>query len=148
MVFLLQAHHSTAVCKITVVEPLFQNQTLFSSGQTSELGFFTPNQSSNQYVGIWYKNASPSKIIWVASRYTLLAYLDHSAKLTIGRDGNLRLVDEQQKLVWSTNVSVQSNYTTAMLSDVGNFVLQDGNSIEIWASFDNQLILDKTTTNT
>jgi len=45
-------------------------------------------------------------------------------------------VDEQHKVVWSTNVSVQSDHTTAMLSDVVNFVLQDGNSIEIWASFD------------
>ncbi|KAK2632389.1 hypothetical protein EUGRSUZ_L01618 [Eucalyptus grandis] len=111
-------------------KPLFQNQTLVSSGQIFELGFFTPNGSENQYVGIWYKNLTPSKTVWVANRDSPLTSADRSAKLTIGSDGNLKLVDGQQNIVWSTNVSVQSNNTAAMLSDGGKFVLQDRNSTE------------------
>ncbi|KAF8038670.1 hypothetical protein BT93_B1263 [Corymbia citriodora subsp. variegata] len=127
---------SGAVHNITLSEPLFQNLTLVSSGQIFELGFFTPNGSENQYVGIWYKNLTPSRIVWVANRDSPLASADRSAKLTIGSDGNLKLVDGQQNIVWSTNVSVQSNYTVAMLSDGGNFVVKDKNSTEVWASFD------------
>ncbi|KAI6684440.1 hypothetical protein NL676_030353, partial [Syzygium grande] len=136
--FLLPARHiaSGAVHNITASEPLFQNQTLVSSGQIFELGFFTPDGSKNQYVGLWYKNLTPSKIVWVANRDSPLASADRSAKLSIGSDGNLKLVDGQQSIVWSTNVSVQSNYTAAMLSDGGNFVLLDRNSIVIWGSFD------------
>ncbi|KAK3441368.1 hypothetical protein EUGRSUZ_B01365 [Eucalyptus grandis] len=136
--FLLPARHiaSGGVHNITTSEPLFQNQTLVSSGQIFELGFFTPNGSENQYVGIWYKNLTPSKTVWVANRDSPLTSADRSAKLTIGSDGNLKLVDGQQNIVWSTNVSVQSNNTAAMLSDGGKFVLQDRNSTEVWASFD------------
>ncbi|KAL3749842.1 hypothetical protein ACJRO7_010896 [Eucalyptus globulus] len=136
--FLLPARHiaSGAVHNITTSEPLFQNQTLVSSGQIFELGFFTPNRSENQYVGIWYKNLTPSKNVWVANRDSPLTSADRSAKLAIGSDGNLKLVDGQQNIVWSTNVSVQSNNTAAMLSDGGKFVLQDRNSTEVWASFD------------
>ncbi|KAK3441366.1 hypothetical protein EUGRSUZ_B01368 [Eucalyptus grandis] len=130
--FLLPARHiaSGAVHNITTSEPLFQNQTLVSSGQIFELGFFRPNGSENQYVGIWYKNLTPSKTVWVANRDSPLTSADRSAKLTIGSDGNLKLVDGQQNIVWSTNVSVQSNNTAAMLSDGGKFVLQDRNSTE------------------
>ncbi|KAF7849840.1 LOW QUALITY PROTEIN: hypothetical protein BT93_L0228 [Corymbia citriodora subsp. variegata] len=127
---------SGAVHNITPSEPLCQNQTLVSSGQIFELGFFTSNGSENQYVGRWYKNLTPSRIVWVANRDSPLASADQSAKLTIGSDGNLKLVDGQQNIVWSTNVSVKSNYTAAMLSDGGNFVLKDKNSTEVWASFD------------
>ncbi|KAF8030037.1 hypothetical protein BT93_E2457 [Corymbia citriodora subsp. variegata] len=98
------------VSNITTSEPLFPNQTLVSSGQISELGFFTPYGSENQYVGIWYKNFTPSKIVW--------------------------LVDGQQNIVWSTNAFGWSNYTLAVLLDSGNFVLQDANNNEIWGNFD------------
>ncbi|XP_030461331.2 G-type lectin S-receptor-like serine/threonine-protein kinase At1g61370 isoform X2 [Syzygium oleosum] len=136
--FLLQASHtaSSAVYNVTTSEPLFTNQSLVSSGQIFELGFFTPNGSENQYVGIWYKNLTPSKIVWVANRDVPLMYADRSAKLTIGSDGNLKLMDVQQNIVWSTNVSGQSNNTSAALLDSGNFVLQDANYTVIWGSFE------------
>ncbi|KAF8013776.1 hypothetical protein BT93_I1588 [Corymbia citriodora subsp. variegata] len=123
------------VYNITTSEQLFPNKTLVSSGKIFELGFFTPNGSENQYVGIWYKNFTPSKIVWVANRNLPLVYTDRSAKLTIGSDGNLKLVDGQQNIVWSTNASGRSNDTSAALLDSGNFVLQDANYSEIWGSF-------------
>ncbi|KAF8030034.1 hypothetical protein BT93_E2454 [Corymbia citriodora subsp. variegata] len=124
------------VYNITTLEPLFPNQTLVSSGQIFELGFFKPNGSENHFVGIWYKNFTPSKIVWVANRNLPLMYRDWSAKLTIGGDGNLKLMDGRGNIVWSTNASGQSNYTSAALLDSGNFVLQDANYSEIWGSFD------------
>ncbi|KAL3726426.1 hypothetical protein ACJRO7_031339 [Eucalyptus globulus] len=136
ILFLLQALQSRAVFNITASEPLLQNQTLLSNSQIFELGFFTPNGSQNQYVGIWFKNMTPSKVVWVANRDQPLANTDRSASLMIGSDGNLKLLNGQQSLIWSTNVTVHSNYSVATLSDYGNFVLQDGNSNEIWGSFD------------
>ncbi|KAL3740273.1 hypothetical protein ACJRO7_021537 [Eucalyptus globulus] len=135
---LLQASHraSGVAYNITPSEPLFPNQTLVSSGNIFELGFFTPRGSENQYVGIWYKNLTPSKILWVANRERPLVYTDWSAKLTIDSDGNLKLMDGQENIVWSTNVSSPSSYTSAALLDSGNFVLQDGNYSEIWGSFE------------
>lgn len=79
---------------------------------------------------------TPSKVVWVANRDQPLAGTDRSASLTIGSDGNLKLLDGRQSLVWSTNVTVNSNYSVATLSDYGNFVLQDRNSNELWGSFD------------
>ncbi|KAF8030036.1 hypothetical protein BT93_E2456 [Corymbia citriodora subsp. variegata] len=136
ILFLLQALQGKAVFNITASEPLLQNQTLLSNSQIFELGFFTPNGSQNQYVGIWFKNMTPSKVVWVANRDQPLANTDRSASLTIGTDGNLKLLDGQQSLVWSTSITVHSNYSVATLLDYGNFVLQDRNLNEIWGSFD------------
>ncbi|KAF7849903.1 hypothetical protein BT93_L0145 [Corymbia citriodora subsp. variegata] len=136
ILFLLQALQGRAVFNITASEPLLQNQTLLSYSQIFELGFFTPNGSQNQYVGIWFKNMTPSKVVWVANRDQPLANTDQSASLTIGTDGNLKLLDGRQSLVWSTSVMVHSNYSVATLSDYGIFVLQDRNLNEIWGSFD------------
>ncbi|KAL3740271.1 hypothetical protein ACJRO7_021535 [Eucalyptus globulus] len=135
---LLQASHraSGVAYNITPSEPLFPNQTLVSSGNIFELGFFTLSGSENRYIGIWYKNLTPSKIVWVANRERPLVYTDQSAKLTIGSDGNLKLMDGQEYIVWSTNVSSRSNHILAVLLDSGNFVLQDGNYGEIWGSFE------------
>ncbi|KAL5548098.1 hypothetical protein UlMin_003329 [Ulmus minor] len=43
--------------------------TLVSSGEVFELGFFSPGNSKNRYIGIWHKNA-PNSVVWVANRYT------------------------------------------------------------------------------
>ncbi|KAF8034837.1 LOW QUALITY PROTEIN: hypothetical protein BT93_C0995 [Corymbia citriodora subsp. variegata] len=118
------------------IKAALSRPTLVSTSQIFELGFFTPNGSENQYVGIWYKNLMPSKIVWVANRYVPLMYTDGSAKLAIGSDGNLKLMDGQQNIVWSTNVSGLSNFMSATLLDNGNFVLQDANYTEIWGSFE------------
>ncbi|KAK4770759.1 hypothetical protein SAY87_031291 [Trapa incisa] len=124
-----------AVSSVSSSEQLFLNQTLVSPSQIFELGFFTPNGSNNRYVGMWYKNLTPSKYIWVANRAQPLDYRDHLVSLTIGGDGNLRLLDGAQKAVWSTNVSMGSNRSTAVLQDTGNLVLMNSGNI-VWQSFD------------
>ncbi|XP_048132049.1 G-type lectin S-receptor-like serine/threonine-protein kinase At1g61370 [Rhodamnia argentea] len=133
---LFQAIQSSAIYIITASRPLVQNQTLVSPSQIFELGFFRPNGSGKQYVGIWYKNMTPSKVVWVANRDKPIGDTDQSATLIVGGDGNLKLLDGQQNTVWSTNVMAKPKYSAAVLSDFGNLVLQDGSANEMWQSFD------------
>ncbi|PKI61539.1 hypothetical protein CRG98_018035 [Punica granatum] len=128
---------SVALYSVSSSEPLFPNQTLVSSSLNFELGFFSPNGSNNRYVGMWYKNFIPSKVVWVANRDRPLPFKDQLVSLTIGSDGNLRLLDGARNVVWSTNVSMKSKGSTAALLDTGNLVLRDGDSGNIiWESFD------------
>ncbi|KAF8030657.1 hypothetical protein BT93_E2946 [Corymbia citriodora subsp. variegata] len=131
-----KALQSSSIYNITASSPLVQNQTLVSSNHVFELGFFTPNGSAKQYVGIWYTYMTPSRVVWVANRDKPLETTDESASLIIGEDGNLKLLDRQQNTLWSTNVMAKSNYSAALLSDFGNFVLQDRNMNIMWESFD------------
>lgn len=103
---------------LNALQPLAQGQTLVSPGHIFELGFFTPNNYANKYVGLWHKNISPRKIVWVANREKPLAVADTLASLRIGNNGNLELVDGKLSSVWSTNISVSSNSSIALLLDV------------------------------
>ncbi|CAL5411077.1 unnamed protein product [Camellia sinensis] len=82
------------------------------------------------YVGIWQKNIRihDRKVVWVANRenpLTVTATNSASSSLTIGKDGNLTLLDGMNNSVWFTNVSVHSNNSIAVLSDRGNLTLKD-----------------------
>nr|GFC59467.1 G-type lectin S-receptor-like serine/threonine-protein kinase At1g61550 [Tanacetum cinerariifolium] len=54
---------------------------------------FSPDNSAKQYLGIWFKNITIRKIIWVANRESPLSISDTSSSLTIVDDGNLRILD-------------------------------------------------------
>ncbi|XP_060668830.1 G-type lectin S-receptor-like serine/threonine-protein kinase At1g61370 [Ziziphus jujuba] len=138
LIHLFPAYHCYAIYNITFSQPLSQGQTLVSPSQIFELGFFTPNNSTNQYIGIWYKENSPRKrVVWVANRENPLAVTDSSANLTISSNGNLNLVDGKGKSVWSTDIVPGSNGSVAVLFDNGSFVLTDGVSGQfLWQSFD------------
>ncbi|KAK3025356.1 hypothetical protein RJ639_043865 [Escallonia herrerae] len=73
---------------ISFNETLTDGRTLVSSGQSFELGFFSPSGSrSNRYLGIWYKNF-PDTPVWVANRESPVS---HSfGVLTLSTDGVLR----------------------------------------------------------
>ncbi|KAL3519608.1 hypothetical protein ACH5RR_017757 [Cinchona calisaya] len=61
---------------------------------------------------------------------------DLDSSLIISTDGNLKLIDGKQNTVWSTNASVQSNSTIALLTDNGDFKLKDnGSGVTLWESF-------------
>ncbi|GLT66188.1 hypothetical protein SLA2020_385700 [Shorea laevis] len=128
-------HCYAAISNITSSNPLSQNEILISPAQVFELGFFHPDNSTNQYVGTWYKNIAPRTVVWVANREKPV--IDSMASLKIGSDGNMKLVDGNEVILWSNNVYVQSNGSVAVLSDNGNFVLQDGLSgQQLWQSFE------------
>ncbi|XP_058782681.1 G-type lectin S-receptor-like serine/threonine-protein kinase At4g27290 isoform X2 [Vicia villosa] len=133
---------STAIDTITQFQSLDDGNTLVSSDGTFELGFFRPGSSTNRYVGIWYKNISNRRIVWVANRDNPIKDDNsNSTMLTINKEGNLVLLTNNNKtLVWSTNITTQSLSSTsshvAQLLDNGNFVIKDNNKKFLWQGFD------------
>ncbi|KAL3820640.1 hypothetical protein ACJIZ3_006545 [Penstemon smallii] len=123
---------------ITPTQFLTGNQTLISAGEEFELGFFTPGISNNYYIGIWYKKIESQTVVWVANRDSPLK--NSSAILKINSDdGNLVLINDSGKSIWSSNYSRAKN-TVAELLDNGNFVLRLENDKNpenyLWQSFD------------
>ncbi|EFH62798.1 hypothetical protein ARALYDRAFT_893368 [Arabidopsis lyrata subsp. lyrata] len=119
---------------ITTDTPLSVGQTLSSSNGVYELGFFIPNNSQNQYVGIWFKGIIPLVVVWVANREKPVR--DSTANLAISSNGSLLLFNGKHGVVWSTGETLASNGSRAELSDTGNLIVIDkvlGRTL--WESF-------------
>ncbi|XP_022635481.1 G-type lectin S-receptor-like serine/threonine-protein kinase At1g11300 [Vigna radiata var. radiata] len=117
---------------ITSSQSIKDSETLSSKDGNFTFGFFTPPNSSDRYVGIWWK--SQSTVLWVANRNQSLN--DSSGVVTFSEDGNLVVLNGQNQVIWSTSVSNISTDTTAQLSDEGKLKLTEtttGNSL--WDSF-------------
>ena len=121
---------------ITPTSPLSIGQTLSSSNGVYELGFFSPNNSQNQYVGIWLKDTVPRVVVWVANRESPVT--DSTANLTISTNGSLLLNNGKHGVVWSTGENFASNEYSATLSDDGNLmvILDNVSRRIIWQSID------------
>ncbi|XP_035548246.1 G-type lectin S-receptor-like serine/threonine-protein kinase At1g11410 isoform X2 [Juglans regia] len=123
-------------------ETLIQNQSikdgqiLISKEKNFSIGFFSPANSSYRYLGIWFAKVKEQTLVWVANRND--PFNDSSGVLSINQDGNLVLHDSFNRSLWSTNVSVQGQASTAaQLLDSGNLVLvQENNKKVLWQSFD------------
>ncbi|CAL5342500.1 unnamed protein product [Camellia sinensis] len=104
-------------------ESINNNETLTSAGGNFALGFFSPGNSMNRYIGIWYNTISKQTVIWVANRENPLAKISHGFLL-----------------VWSSNATIAKlamNSTVAVLLDTGNLVLRHGETgTVLWHSFD------------
>ena len=126
---------SHAVHIITQGQNLSDGQNLTSDYQNFQLGFFSPANSSLRYVGIWYHNIQEKEpsVIWVANRRNPL--FDKKGVLLFGEDGNLMVVDGNNTKVWSSNASIISANTTAMLHDTGNLILSSNDGKNHWESF-------------
>ncbi|KAG5002313.1 hypothetical protein JHK87_023385 [Glycine soja] len=121
-----------AVDTITSSQPVKDPETLRSKDGNFTLGFFSPQNSKNRYVGIWWK--SQSTVVWVANRNQPLN--DSSGIITISEDGNLVVLNGQKQVVWSSNVSNTSSNTTSQFSDYGKLVLTETTTGNIlWDSF-------------
>ncbi|KAK1303713.1 putative G-type lectin S-receptor-like serine/threonine-protein kinase [Acorus calamus] len=110
-------------------------QTLISSNSVFEFGFFSPNNTTNRYVGVWYHNIIPQTVVWVANRTNPIP--TPTGILSIHTDGNLVLQNSVTNLtIWFTNIT--TTYTDAFLivSDDGNLVLNSTKSGQLWQSFD------------
>ncbi|KAI7729482.1 hypothetical protein M8C21_026387 [Ambrosia artemisiifolia] len=130
---------SSASDTITANQSISGDQTITSKDNNFELGFFKAGNSSNYYIGMWYKKVStiPPTIAWVANRDTPVQDRFSSELKII--DGNLVLLNEQKTQIWSTEVnSSSSNSVIAILLDDGNLVLRNGliSDVNIWQSFD------------
>ncbi|KAJ0693188.1 putative protein kinase RLK-Pelle-DLSV family [Helianthus annuus] len=123
---------------ITANQSLSGDQTIISSDEHFELGFFRPGNSSNYYIGIWYTKVStvPPTVVWVANRETPISDRFSSELKII--DGNLVLLNESKTQIWSTNMSSTTRPASVVLGDDGNLVLRYGSisSPPIWQSFD------------
>lgn len=107
-----------ALDTITIDQPIKDGDTIVSSGGVYELGFFRPGNSTNRYVGIWYKKISTGTVVWVANRNNPLS--DSSSVLMINPDGILVLVNSTNVTIWSTNSSTILKNPIARLLDSGN----------------------------
>ncbi|PON53028.1 Bulb-type lectin domain containing protein [Parasponia andersonii] len=108
-------------------------------GQTFELGFFSPGNSKNRYIGIWFKR-TPDLVVCVANRNSPLT--DSFGEFIISNNSNqLVLLNRSKTVVWSSNSSERvAKSPVAKLLDSGNLVLRDNENQNtehyLWESFD------------
>ncbi|XP_020890039.1 G-type lectin S-receptor-like serine/threonine-protein kinase At1g61550 [Arabidopsis lyrata subsp. lyrata] len=120
---------------ITTESPLSIGQTLSSSNNVYELGFFSPNNSQSLYVGIWFKGIIPRVVVWVANRENPVT--DSTANLAIGSNGSLLLSNGKHGVIWSIGETFASNGSRAELSDSGDlFLIDNASRRTLWQSFE------------
>ncbi|GLT83434.1 hypothetical protein SLE2022_017240 [Rubroshorea leprosula] len=137
--FFITTRSSTSVPDtITPGQSVKDGETLVSAGGSFELGFFSPGNSKNRYLGIWYKKVSTRTVVWVANREAPVS--DTSGVLSINFQGILSLQNSRGGLVWSSNVSRAAQDPVAQLLDSGNLVVKDRNDDNtenfLWRGFD------------
>lgn len=135
----------TAADTINSTTPLSGTRTIVSKGNKFALGFYSPQQgnttsssSSNYYIAIWYSNIPLLTTVWTANNDVPVSD-PTTASLAIGSDGNLVLLDQSKnRQLWSTNVSIASNSTVAIITDEGSLDLTDASnsSIVYWRSIE------------
>ncbi|KAH9651433.1 G-type lectin S-receptor-like serine/threonine-protein kinase [Citrus sinensis] len=136
---LLALQFSLAADSITPATFIRDGEKLVSPSQRFELGFFSPGNSKNRYLGVWYKK-SPDTVVWVANRNCPI--LDPHGILAINNNGNLVLLNQANGTIWSSNMSKEAKSPVAQLLDTGNLVLRENfsnNTSEgsyLWQSFD------------
>ncbi|KAK4591286.1 hypothetical protein RGQ29_021467 [Quercus rubra] len=125
---------TVAIDTIRSSQSINDSEYIISNGSVFKLGFFSPENSTNRYLGIWYNNISVFTVIWVANRQKPLK--DSSGILTISKEGNLVVLNGQAEIFWSSNVSNSVTNSSATLGDFGNLVLQvDTTGLVLWESF-------------
>ena len=129
---------SSSLDSITPSQSIRDGETLVSAGGTFELGFFSPGNSKNRYVGVWYKNISPLTVVWVANRE--IPVNDASGVLKFNDHGVLLLLNATNSSVWSSYKSTAAENPIAQLLDSGNLVVKNGPDTNeenlLWQSFD------------
>ncbi|KAJ6950314.1 G-type lectin S-receptor-like serine/threonine-protein kinase [Populus alba x Populus x berolinensis] len=111
-------------------------RTLVSADGTFELGFFSPGNSMNRFLGVWYKNEAHKEVIWVANREIPLK--DRSGFLNFTQQGVLLLLNGNNEKIWSSNKTTNIESPVMQLLDSGNLVVKDGkdNNFILWQSFE------------
>ncbi|XWS18268.1 hypothetical protein CRYUN_Cryun32bG0029200 [Craigia yunnanensis] len=119
---------------ITSSKSIKDPEHIVSNGGVFRLGFFSPANSTDRYVGIWYNSVPVQPVIWVANRNKHLK--DSTGVLTMSEDGNLVIFNGQEEILWSSNVTNPVASSTAQLLDSGNLVLRDNAfGTSMWESF-------------
>ncbi|WKA12322.1 hypothetical protein VitviT2T_029717 [Vitis vinifera] len=129
---------SIAVDTITVNQPIRDGETIISADGSFELGFFSPGNSKNRYLGIWYKKMATGTVVWVGNRENPLT--DSSGVLKVTQQGILVVVNGTNGILWNTTSSRSAQDPKAQLLESGNLVMRNGNDGDpenfLWQSFD------------
>ncbi|KAL0284556.1 UNVERIFIED_CONTAM: G-type lectin S-receptor-like serine/threonine-protein kinase [Sesamum angustifolium] len=110
---------------INVTHGIVDGETMVSSGGMFELGFFSPGNSRNRFVGMWYKNVTVMTVVWVANREAPLT--STSGVLRVTEPGILVHLNDTNNIIWSSNTSRFVHTPVAQLLDSGNLVVKDAN---------------------
>lgn len=133
----LTIHTISGQDTINTTQVIRDGETMVSSDGKFELGFFSPGNSTNRYVGMWFKNVSVTTVVWVANREAPLQ--NKSGALRVTTPGILLLInDANETTIWSSNTSRAVQNPVAQLLDSGNLVVRDAaDEINyLWQSFD------------
>ncbi|CAL5341841.1 hypothetical protein CsSME_00026324 [Camellia sinensis var. sinensis] len=129
---------SEAIDTITTTQFITDNQTIVSSDGSFEMGFFSPGNSKNRYLGIWYNKIATQTAVWVANRE--IPITNRSGILKITNPGILVLLNETGNIIWSSNTSRTVQNPIAQLLESGNLLVKDANDDNpdnfLWQSFD------------
>nr|POF10287.1 g-type lectin s-receptor-like serine/threonine-protein kinase [Quercus suber] len=129
---------SDAADGIAKSESLTEGMTLVSRDGSFALGFFSPGNSSNRYLGIWYNNIPLRTVVWVANRLNPIN--DSSGMLMVNSSGSLVLLSQNRTVAWSANSTKKAWNPIVQLLDSGNLVLREDKEENpekyLWQSFD------------
>ncbi|XP_039802518.1 G-type lectin S-receptor-like serine/threonine-protein kinase At2g19130 [Panicum virgatum] len=121
---------------ISAGQALTIGDKLVSKNRRYALGFFEVD--SNWYLGIWFNRVPKFTQAWVANRDDPIEN-PTSLQLIISHDDNLVITHRSTDcIIWSTQTKITRNNSTALLLNIGNFILRNAsNSSDIlWQSFD------------
>ncbi|XBJ15355.1 hypothetical protein VPH35_007266 [Triticum aestivum] len=132
----------TAIDTINSTTPLSGSQKIVSQGSKFTLGFYSPPQGKTTtfryYIAIWYSTVPLVTTVWTATTDVVVSD-PTTASLEIAGDGNLVLRHiATNRQLWSTNLSIASNSTMAIIRDSGSLELTDASnsSMVYWQSID------------
>ncbi|KAK9064110.1 hypothetical protein SSX86_017982 [Deinandra increscens subsp. villosa] len=138
---LLLSHNCAALDTVYADQPFKDGKTIVSTKNMFEMGFFSPRNSNNRYLGIWYKKISICTVVWVANRETPIT--DKSGMFRVSSNGNLEILTGENIIVWSSESGLSNNplAVVVQLLDTGNLVVwgrdeNDSDKNLIWQSFD------------
>lgn len=134
--------NSAAVDTISINEAIKDGNTIVSNDHMFELGFFSPGNSKNRYLGIWYKKISTGTVVWVANRETPIP--DNSGEFKLQTTAGPIIYTGGATVIWTSNYTASATILdpVAQLLDTGNLVVWDKNGKNrtnknpIWQSFD------------
>eukprot|EP00258_Populus_trichocarpa_P021000 XP_024437019.1 G-type lectin S-receptor-like serine/threonine-protein kinase At4g27290 isoform X4 [Populus trichocarpa] len=128
---------SLAADTIAANQNITDGETIVSSGGNYGMGFFSPGNSTQRYLGIWYNRISKGRVVWVANREKPVT--DKSGVFKVDERGILMLYNQNSSVIWSSNISRQARNPVAQLLETGNLAVRnlDDPSPEnfLWQSF-------------